>query len=127
MGLDRPNQIDPVQEIRPCAQECCTGQNGYPIRRALIIGAAALEYWIIRLRASTDGDDCERGRPHTTGFTPGRAVTRSWKRAPRISKFRYWSNDEQAGDSSTTGSGSREAWASRAALATATSSVSEIS
>src|SRR6266853_1638391 len=61
--------------------------------------------------------------PHTTGFTPGSAVTRSRNLAPRISKLRYWSNDAQAGDSNTTGSASPEASASRAELATATSSV----
>ena len=63
-------------------------------------------------------------QPHTTGLTPGSAVTRSRNAAPRISKLRYWSNEAQAGDSSTTGSASPEASASRAALATATSSVS---
>jgi hypothetical protein len=41
----------------------------------------------------------------TTGLTPDSAVTRSRNFAPRISKLRYWSNDAQAGDSSTTGSG----------------------
>src|SRR3954449_8463722 len=64
---------------------------------------------------------------HTTGLTPGSAVTRSRNLAPRISKLRYWSNEAQAGDSNTTGSGSPDASASRAALATATSSVCEIS
>ena len=29
--------------------------------------------------------------PHTTGFTPGSAVTRSRNFVPRISKLRYWS------------------------------------
>src|SRR6266436_5279420 len=64
---------------------------------------------------------------HTTGLTPGSAVTRSRNFAPRISKLRYWSNEAQAGDNSTTGSASPEASASRAELATATSSVSLIS
>src|SRR5262249_6635448 len=67
------------------------------------------------------------GAPYTTGFTPGNAVTRSRKAAPRISKLRYWSKEAQAGDSSTTGSVRPEASASRAALATATSSVPDIS
>ena len=67
------------------------------------------------------------GRCYTTGLTPGSAVTRSRNFAPRISKLRYWSNEAQAGDNSTTGSESPEVSASRAALATATSSVSEIS
>src|SRR5258707_6814183 len=66
-------------------------------------------------------------RGHTTGLTPGSAVTSSRNLAPRISKLRYWSNDAQAGDSNTTGSASPEASASRAELATATSSVSAIS
>jgi hypothetical protein len=43
--------------------------------------------------------------------------------APRISKLRYWSKEAQAGESSTTASVRPEASASRAALATATSSV----
>src|SRR6266516_7287659 len=63
---------------------------------------------------------------YTTGLTPGSEVTRSRNFAPRISKLRYWSNDAQAGDNSTTGSASPDASASRAALATATSRVSEI-
>src|SRR5262245_61148035 len=64
---------------------------------------------------------------HTTGLTPGSALTRSRKAEPRISKLRYWSKEAQAGDKSTTGPARPEASASRAALATATSSVSEIS
>ncbi|MHC2822444.1 hypothetical protein ACVMBY_006004 [Bradyrhizobium huanghuaihaiense] len=61
--------------------------------------------------------------PHTTGFTPGSACTSSRNLAPRISKLRYWSNEAQAGDSSTTASASPDASASRAACSTATSSV----
>jgi hypothetical protein len=66
----------------------------------------------------TDRSGCrhtERSGNHTTGFTPGSAVTRSRNLAPRISKLRYWSNDAQAGDSSTTGSASPDASASCAA------------
>src|SRR3954454_17831581 len=57
-------------------------------------------------------------RLHTTGLTPGSAVTRSRNRVPRISKLRYWSNEAQAGDSSTTGSARPEAPASRAEFGT---------
>ena len=42
---------------------------------------------------------CSAEANHTTGFTPGKAVTRSRNLAPRISKLRYWSNEAQAGDS----------------------------
>src|SRR5262249_5864553 len=54
------------------------------------------------------------GESYTTGFTPGSALTRSRKAAPRISKLRYWSKEAHAGDSSTTGSVRPEASASRA-------------
>src|SRR5450432_4928070 len=79
-------------------------------------------------RCTASGTRVQRStKPYTAGLTPGSAVTRSRNRAPRISKLRYWSNDAQAGDSNTTGSASLEASASRAELATATSSVSDIS
>jgi len=51
-------------------------------------------------RKDVDGRD-EPGHDdftHTTGLTPGKAITRSRKRLPRISKLRYWSNEAQAGD-----------------------------
>src|SRR6266436_835302 len=78
-------------------------------------------------RRPSDGYGRAERRGHTTGLTPGSAVTSSRNLAPRISKLRYWSNDAQAGDSNTTGSASPDASASRAELATATSSVSAIS
>ena len=37
------------------------------------------------------------------GIMSGSARTRSRNLSPRISKLRYWSNEAQAGDSSTTG------------------------
>src|ERR1700747_2783992 len=74
-----------------------------------------------------NADQTSFSHAHTTGGTPGSAVTRSRKRAPRISKLRYWSNEAQAGDSNTTASASCEASASREACSTATSSVCEIS
>ena len=51
------------------------------------------------------------------GCRPGKASTSARYASPRTSKLRYWSNEAQAGDSSTTGSGRPEASASRAALA----------
>src|SRR6478672_13034116 len=71
----------------------------------------------IPINVANNGDGFREGlnRAHTTGLTPGSAVTRSRNLAPRISKLRYWSNEAQAGDSSTTGSASPEASASRAA------------
>src|SRR4051794_27007249 len=57
---------------------------------------------------------------HTTGFTPGIALTSSRNFVPRISKLRYWSKEAQAGDSSTTASCKPDASASREACATAT-------
>ena len=45
---------------------------------------------------------------------PGSARTRSRNASPRTSKLRYWSNEAQAGDSSTTGSAAVEASARRA-------------
>ena len=56
------------------------------------------------------------GRPHELddiGVTPGSASTSSRNLSPRISKLRYWSNEAQAGDSSTTGSAMPDAAASR--------------
>jgi hypothetical protein len=50
-------------------------------------------------RKDVDGRD-EPGHDdftHTTGLTPGNAMTRSRKAAPRISKLRYWSSEAQAG------------------------------
>ena len=58
---------------------------------------------------------------------PGIASTKSTNAFPRTSKFGYWSNEAQAGDSSTTGSLAPEAAASRAAAATAAASVTLIS
>src|SRR4051794_884937 len=110
-------------------------KSGYQVRRGL--GDSAERLWNTGSPACAGDDGCEWSavridtlpacENHTTGLTPGSAVTSSRNRAPRISKLRYWSNDAQAGDSSTTGSASPEASASRAALTTATSSVSLIS
>ena len=61
-----------------------------------------------------------RSRPAPSPAAPAPS---SRKASPRTSKFRYWSNDAQAGDSSTTGSATPAASASRAASATARSSV----
>ena len=41
------------------------------------------------------------------GTSPGSASTSARKASPRTSKLRYWSNEAQAGDSSTTGSEGR--------------------
>jgi len=59
--------------------------------------------------------------------TPGIARTRSVNAFPRTSKFGYWSNEAQAGDSSTTGSFRPEASASRAAASIAADSTLAIS
>ena len=55
--------------------------------------------------------------------TPGSSSTSSLNALPRTSKFGYWSNEAQAGESSTTGSARPDAAASAAASATARSSV----
>jgi hypothetical protein len=70
------------------------------------------------------------GRPEFQGIagrTPGSACTSSRNLAPRTSKLGYWSNDAQAGESSTTGSLTLAALASRAAAPTARSRVSQVS
>src|SRR5262249_20297613 len=59
--------------------------------------------------------------------SPGMARTSVRNLSPRTSKFGYWSNEAQAGESSTTGALRPEASASAAAAATARSSVSTIS
>jgi hypothetical protein len=62
----------------------------------------AVEYWIVRWSLSSGGAFAPtrwrtmtavnagyEDASHTTGLTPGSAVTRSRKAAPRISKLRY--------------------------------------
>jgi hypothetical protein len=60
-------------------------------------------------------------------ITPGIPNTSARNASPRISKLRYWSNEAQAGESSTTGSRLGETSASRVAAATALSRVPSIS
>src|SRR5262245_28230438 len=76
------------------------------------------------IHAAANGEGpCERKMLYAAGSSPGSASTSSRKASPRTSKLRYWSNEAQAGDSSTTGSATSDAAASRAASATARSSV----
>ena len=53
--------------------------------------------------AAVGARDPHAARP--VSAMPGSAATRARNASPRTSKLRYWSNEAQAGDSSTTGSG----------------------
>ena len=72
---------------------------------------------------TSEQTDASRHRLHCMRFLltfvrqvmPGSARTSSRNLSPRTSKLRYWSNEAQAGESSTTGSATSDASASRAA------------
>jgi hypothetical protein len=78
-----------------------TREGGYPVITAVRETLGALEYWVARSsRAKTVVDAVATianeavvllyaHQSHTTGLTPGSAVTSSRNLAPRISKLRY--------------------------------------
>src|SRR6201989_2952843 len=95
-------------------------------RRASKMPAGVGVNFFVRRSPHPDRSRCAQAvdppPPGEGEVTPGTANTKSVNAFPRTSKFGYWSNEAQAGESRITGSLSPEASASRVAASIAAGS-----